>query len=428
MSGIVQSNILRSSGIIAVSAAGLNWNSTVITGSTVTVESGNGYWINTTSNTCTITLPSSAEAGDQIVLIDYLRTWGTNKIIIDSNGLNYQGNDDTYTVEYTTSGQSINIDYSGATKGWIPLEDDVTALEPSIQTQKGLFSYGQSDSAYFNGRNLVNSSGVIASDVSGAGTARSNLAGTTYGGDKGIFAFGNPAGSGYTNLSNLVSNSGVIASDTSGVGTARQGLAGARYGGDGRALFAFGFIGPATGISNLVSSSGVVATDTSAVGTGRNYLGGANYGGDKAIFGYGRLNSGSVTGITNLVNNSGVVGSDVSGVGTARKEVASASYGGDKALFVGGRNSGGTAVSLKNLVNNSGVVQADVAGVGSATRSYGATMYGGDKAVFAYGVDGSGNNVNKSNLVNNLGVMSADVTGVGTARSWSPAIGYSFSG
>ena len=428
MSGIVQSNILRSSGIIAVSAAGLNWNSTVITGSTVTVESGNGYWINTTSNTCTITLPSSAEEGDQIVLIDYLRTWGTNKIIIDSNGLNYQGNDDTYTVEYTTSGQSLNIVYSDATKGWIPLDDDVTALEPSIQTQRGLFAFGSGSSGRFTGRNLVSSSGVIASDVSGAGTARSNLAGTTYGGDKGIFAFGNPAGSGYTNLSNLVSNSGVIASDTSGVGTARQGLAGARYGGDGRALFAFGFIGPATGISNLVSSSGVVATDTSAVGTGRNYLGGANYGGDKAIFGYGRLNSGSVTGITNLVNNSGVVGSDVSGVGTARKEVASASYGGDKALFVGGRNSGGTAVSLKNLVNNSGVVQADVAGVGSATRSYGATMYGGDKAVFAYGVDGSGNNVNKSNLVNNLGVMSADVTGVGTARSWSPAIGYSFSG
>ena len=431
MSGIVQNNILRSSGTIAVSAAGLNWVDTIITGSTATVEAGNGYWINTTSNTCTITLPSSAEKGDQIVIIDYARTWGTNKIIIDSNGLNYQGNPDNYTVEYTTDGQSVNIVYSDATKGWIPLEDDVTALEPSPPaTQKGLFAFGSGSSGRFTGRNLVSSSGVIASDVSGAGTGRSTLAGTTYGGDKGIFGFGNITSPPYTNITNLVNNSGVIASDTTGVGTARQGLAAAQYGGiaAGTAIFAFGYTGSATtGISNLVSSSGVVATDTSAVGTGRNYLGGANYGGDKAIFGYGRLNSGSVTGITNLVNSSGVVGSDVSAVGTARKELAAASYGGDKALFVGGRNSGSTAVSLKNLVNSSGVVAADVTGVGNATRSYGATMYGGDKAIFAYGIDGSDNYVNKSNLVNNLGVMAADVTGVGTAREWSPALGYSSS-
>ena len=143
MSGIVQNNILRTSGSIAVAAAGLNWSDTIITGSTVTVEAGFGYWINTTSNTCTITLPSAAEKGDQIVLIDYARTWGTNAIIIDSNGLNYQGDPDTFTVEYTTSGQSINIVYSDATKGWIPLEDDVTALEPSPPpTQRAIFGFG----------------------------------------------------------------------------------------------------------------------------------------------------------------------------------------------------------------------------------------------------------------------------------------------
>jgi hypothetical protein len=59
------------------------------------------------------------------------------------NGLNYQGNDDTYTVEYNTDGQSVNIVYSDATKGWIPLEDDVTAEAPSPPpTQKAIFGYG----------------------------------------------------------------------------------------------------------------------------------------------------------------------------------------------------------------------------------------------------------------------------------------------
>ena len=67
-------------------AAGISWQS-VVTGSTMTAVAGEGYWINTTSNTCTITLPSSASNGDEIIFADYARNWGTNGIIIDSNGL-----------------------------------------------------------------------------------------------------------------------------------------------------------------------------------------------------------------------------------------------------------------------------------------------------------------------------------------------------
>ena len=79
-----------------------SWQSTIITSSS-TVIAGRGYWINTTSNEVTITLPASASVGDEIIFSDYARTWGTNKIIIDSNGLNYQGDADTLIVEYTTS-------------------------------------------------------------------------------------------------------------------------------------------------------------------------------------------------------------------------------------------------------------------------------------------------------------------------------------
>ena len=143
MSGTIGSNILSHSGIVAETAAGLNWVSDVVTASTVTVESGNGYWINTTNNACTITLPASAEAGDNIVIVDFARTWGTNKVIIDSNGLNFQGNADTYTVEYTTDGQSVNLIFSDSTKGWIPLEDDVVAEAPTPPpTQRAIFGFG----------------------------------------------------------------------------------------------------------------------------------------------------------------------------------------------------------------------------------------------------------------------------------------------
>jgi hypothetical protein len=419
MSGIVQNNILRSSGTVAVSAAGLNWSDTIITGSTATVEAGNGYWINTTSNTCTITLPSSAESGDQIVLIDYARTWGTNKIIIDSNGLNYQGNDDTYTVEYNTDGQSVNIVYSDATKGWIPLEDDVTALEPTAPpTQKAIFAFGIGISNT-NISNLVNSSGVIASDTTGVGTARYAIAATTYGGDKAIFGFGLD---GPTGITNLVSNSGVVAADTAGVGTARSGVAASTYGSSGQALFGYGTTGSVVSVTNLISSSGVVASDTTGVGTARRGLAAASYGTDKVIFGYG--NTGSNVSMTNLANNLGVVAADVSGVGTARQKLGAVSYGSSgQALFAYGYT--GSYVSLKNLVNNSGVVASDVTGVGTARAGIAASNYGGDKGIFAYGEGGS--NVSMSNLVNSSGVVAADVTGVGTARSELGAAGYSYS-
>ena len=102
---------------------GTAWQSSIKT-SNFTATAGEGYWVDTSSNTVTITLPSSASVGDTIELVDYARNWGTNKIIIDSNGLNYQGDPDTYVVEYNTSGQGLRIVYSGATKGWIPTSDD----------------------------------------------------------------------------------------------------------------------------------------------------------------------------------------------------------------------------------------------------------------------------------------------------------------
>jgi len=418
MSGIVQNNILRSSGTIAVSAAGLNWSDTIITGSTVTVEAGNGYWINTTSNTCTITLPSSAESGDQIVLIDYARTWGTNSIFIDSNGLNYQGNDDTYTVEYTTDGQSVNIVYSDATKGWIPLEDDVVALEPAAPpTQKAIFAFGTVSGGVSNLSNLVSSSGVFASDTTGVGTARRELAAAGYGLDKAIFAYGNDSAGGFNavSMSNLVNNSGVVATDVSGVGTARATLAACGYGGD-KAIFGYGTTGSNVSLTNLVNNSGVIAADVTGVGTVRQGLAAAVYGGDKGIFAYGD-NSGVVS-LKNLVSNSGVVAADVTGVGTARRLLAACSYGGDKAIF-----GYGVTVSMTNLVSNIGVVSADVTGVGTARYYLGAAGYGGDKGVFAY----SHTRALIKNLVSNTGVVASDTSITGTGRSEISAAGYSTS-
>jgi len=429
MSGTVTSNVFKASGVIAATPGGLDWSSAVITGSTLSAETGKGYFINTTSNICTITLPASPEIGDQIVFADYARTWATNNVIIDSNGNNFQGEPDTYIVDYSTAGQSLNIVYSDATKGWLPVSDDAVAdapVAPSIQ--RGIFAFGYSGGE-INTRNLVNSSGVVAADATGAGTARYNMAASTYGGDKAIFAFGNVSAS-PQNISNLVNNSGVVAADTTGVGTSRANLAAAGYGGD-KAIFAYGnTLGGSNyvSMSNLVSSSGVVATDVTGVGLAREELAACSYGDGNAIFGYGMNNTaGDYQNVSNKVNSSGVVASDTTGVGTARKDVIGANYSdGTVGMFIFGE--AGAYKSIRNLVNSSGVVASDssVTGTDSGT---GSSRYGGDKAIIAFGRTASGGAglTNGRILISNTGAIAGIVTGAGTARNGLRAAGYSYS-
>ena len=71
-----------------------------------------------------------------------------------------------------------------------------------------------------------------------------------YGGDKAIFAYGDPAST-----------------------YPREGIGATNYGGD-KAIF---FAGSGTGVSNLVSNSGVVAADVARVGSIRQNVTGAGY-------------------------------------------------------------------------------------------------------------------------------------------------------
>jgi len=383
-------------------AAGISWQ-TIETGSTMTAVAGNGYPIDTTSNACTITLPASASNGDEIIFTDYARNWGTNGIVIDSNGLNYQTQDDTYTVEYGTDGTTLHIVYSGATNGWIPIEDDTVDDVPVKGNDEGIFAYGkQTPGNCQNVSNLVSNTGVVSSDVAGVGTIRNNVAATEYGGDKGIMGYGRDPSPSTFSMTNLVSNAGVVSSDVTGVGTAREAIAACGYGED-KGIFGFG--NPNTAITNLISNAGVVASDTAGVGTARHFLAACEYGGDKGIFGFGY--TGSYVSMTNLVSNVGVVASDTAGVGTGRASLAACGYGGDKGIFSTGDTGAGT-----NLVSNTGVVSSDIAQVGTSREIGAACEYGGDKGIFGYGYG----TLSSTNLVSNTGVLASDTAGVGTGR------------
>jgi len=165
-------------------SGGISWQSSIVTGSTLTAVVGNGYWIDTTSNACTITLPSSANVGDQIIFVDYARTWGTNKITINQNSLNFQGYSSP-NPEYNTNGQSITIVYSGATQGWIPtVDDDVTFETPQPITVDFLVIAGGGGGSLFSGCGGSGAGGYrnsYNSESSGGGGSAESALGLTSG-------------------------------------------------------------------------------------------------------------------------------------------------------------------------------------------------------------------------------------------------------
>ena len=325
------------------------------------------------------------------------------------------------------------LKWNNANSKWYPGD-----VEESVSgTQKAIFGFGSSsgNTNPTSVTNLVSSSGVVATDTTGVGTGRRNLAAAGYGGDKALFGFGNTGSNPFkTNVTNLVSNTGVVGSDQTGVGSSRNNLSAAGYGED-KAIFGFGYASGSgrVNMTNLVSNAGVVATDTTGVGLARQDSAAAGYGGDKAIFGFGHDNF--YQSITNLVSSSGVVATDTTGVGSVKMGLAAAGYGGDKAIFGFGHSLYPTAygydtetTNTTNLVSNTGVVATDTTGVGTDRRYLAAAGYGGDKAIFGFGNalgGGASNKTNVTNLVSNTGVVATDTTGVGSAQYGSAAAGYS---
>ena len=274
--------------------------------------------------------------------------------------------------------------------------------------------------------NLVTPAGVVGNDVTGVGTARGALAAAGYGTDKAIFGYGstNAGSEGVVSITNKVSNTGVVATDTTGVGTLRWQLAAACYGTD-KAIFGYGYINALgniyTAVTNKVSNTGVVATDTAGVGTSRYGLAAAGYGSSgQAIFGYGIDGSVGPVSMTNKVSNTGVVSSDTTGVGSTRSALAATGYGNDKAMFAFGYNGGtGGFKSMINLVSNTGVVATDTSTVATARFNVVGAVYGTDKAIISIGSGGF-----VTNLVSNTGVVASDIAGVGTDRAFIAGAAY----
>ena len=155
------------------------------------------------------------------------------------------------------------------------VNDDRAACEYGVDT--AIFGFGHNapggSPTYLSITNLVSNTGVCSTDVAGVGTVKKSLAACDYGGDKGIFGYGYSDAGGsptWVSTSNLISNTGVCSTDVSGVGTARSEISATQYGGD-KGIFGYGTKSPGvvTNITNLVSNVGVCSADVTGVGTAR---------------------------------------------------------------------------------------------------------------------------------------------------------------
>ena len=108
---------------------GTDWQSTIQT-SNFTAAAGKGYFVDTSSNTVTVSLPAGG-VGDEIHFVDYASTFDTNEIIFDANGSEkIQGR--STNAKTTIENAVVRLIYQNVTKGWTA--DNLTDDPPVVTT------------------------------------------------------------------------------------------------------------------------------------------------------------------------------------------------------------------------------------------------------------------------------------------------------
>ena len=118
-------------------AGSVNWCSTIYTNSpgTVAATSGKGFFLNTTSGSITVTLPSSPSFGDIVAIKDYANTFDCNSVTIDRNGSKLSGACANGLL--ATEGQSVTLVFTDSTRGWLNVNTDTTVQAPAFISASG---------------------------------------------------------------------------------------------------------------------------------------------------------------------------------------------------------------------------------------------------------------------------------------------------
>ena len=97
-------------------SGGTSWQA-VITAATKTAVAGEGYFINTTSNACTVTLPAGT-LGDEVSLVDYAGTFDTNALTVTPNG-SEKINGVAASLTVSVERAAFTLVFTESTQGWL---------------------------------------------------------------------------------------------------------------------------------------------------------------------------------------------------------------------------------------------------------------------------------------------------------------------
>jgi len=371
----------------ATGFASIAWQSSIVTAATHTAAAGQGLWLDTSSNAITLTLPSSPSVGDQIIFTDYARNWASNAITLSLNGSKFQGNTSPAPV-YNTNGESVDIVFSGTTKGWIPNSDGAVALETPQTVNIEYFLVAGGASGGF-----ANSAGASVGGGGGAGGVLTNYGGTkitltkasvytTTVGAGGVEIQGAPGGQGNDGGNSVLSGLGITTvTALGGGGGGGQGNVDGRDGGSG------GGAGREAGISAYGNGTAPQGNRGGGANIGASYYPAAGGGGKGAVGqnaqsggggngGAGEANSITGSAVTyagggggGIAVNGGTPGSGGSGGGGAAGAYNSTAVSGT--ANTGGGGGGGGSSSAYSGNGGTGVVILRV-----PTAEYSSTVTG----------------------------------------------------
>jgi hypothetical protein len=329
-----QALVTNGSGVLSFADAGLAWQS-VVTTSTITVVAGRAYFINTTSNACTVTLPSGTPtAGSQIQLVDYAGTFDTNALTINPNGNKIEGG--TNNLQLKGEREGVILTYIDATQGWLAtsgINEGTDALEPVTYSADFL---------------------VIAGGGAGGGDYRGGGGGA--GGYRSSNATYGSSGGGGSAEASLTFTPGTVYTVT--VGAGGTGVTGT----DGN-----------NGNSSSISGTGITTITSTGGGGGGNYNGGSGTVGKTG---------GSGGGAGCATNN------PAGGSGTANQGFGGGNGNETPPYYVGGGGGGAGAVGVASGTGAGGTSGDGGNGVASTITGSSVTRAGG----------GGGGNYNLGNV------------------------------
>jgi len=114
----------------------VSWQTGAIKTGDFTAAAGEGYFVNTTSGTITVTLPSSPSAGNIVAIKDYAGTFVDNNVTVGRNSSNIDGV--AQDGNLNENNLAVTFIYIDGTQGWKAINSDAGTYGPGyIQASGG---------------------------------------------------------------------------------------------------------------------------------------------------------------------------------------------------------------------------------------------------------------------------------------------------